>query len=75
MGVGKSLKMLAEYFKCYTILFQWQKLGGGGDVIYLAGNFCFANMADLIGAKGICSQTQFSHIMNRLLTLLVRSLL
>ena len=30
-------------------------------------------IADLIRAKSICSQTQFSHIINRLLTLLVRS--
>jgi hypothetical protein len=32
-------------------------------------------IADLIRAKSICSQTQFSHIINRLLTSLVRSVL
>jgi hypothetical protein len=32
-------------------------------------------IADLIHAKSICSQTQFSHIINRLLTSLVRSVL
>jgi hypothetical protein len=32
-------------------------------------------IADLIRAKSICSQTQFSHIINRLLTTLVRSVL
>jgi hypothetical protein len=89
---------------------------GVPDVVYLAGNFCFANrkkccflnfqlcftdkkfkqpncfwlnmqayciycypvkmtITDLIRAKSICSQTHFSHIINRLLTLLVRSVL
>jgi hypothetical protein len=32
-------------------------------------------IADLIRAKSICSQTQFSHVINRLLTSLVRSVL
>jgi hypothetical protein len=32
-------------------------------------------IADLIRAKSICSKTQFSHIINRLLTSLVRSVL
>jgi hypothetical protein len=32
-------------------------------------------IADLIRAISICLQTQFSHIINRLLTLLVRSVL
>jgi hypothetical protein len=32
-------------------------------------------IADLIRAKSICSQTQFSHIINRLLTSFVRSVL
>jgi hypothetical protein len=31
-------------------------------------------IADLIRAKSICSQTQFNHIINRLLTSLVRGL-
>ena len=32
------------------------------------------SIADLIRVKSICSKTQFSHIINRLLTSLVRSL-
>jgi hypothetical protein len=105
-SVKTHIRTVVRIFRIWT---------GVPDVVYLAGNFCFANrknfcflmfqlcvkqpncfwlsmhayrillpsettvvkltIADLIRAKSICSQTQFSHIINRLLTSLVRSVL
>jgi hypothetical protein len=48
------------------------------DWAYMPTIYCYPvklTIADLIRAKSICSQTQFSHIINRLLTSLVRSIL
>jgi hypothetical protein len=43
--------------------------------LFLIEYACLPYIVNLIRAKSICSQTQFSHIINRLLTSLVRSVL
>jgi hypothetical protein len=106
-SVKTHVRTVVRIFRIWT---------GVPDVVYLAGNFCFANrkhfcflnfqlcftdknfkqpncfwlsmhgcriycysvklsIADLIRTKCICSKTQFSHIINRLLISLVRSVL
>jgi hypothetical protein len=127
---SRLITYLLYGFSKFSILIGWQAVQkthirtvvrifriwtGVPDVVYLAGNFCFANrkkfcflnfklcftdknlkqrncfwlsmhatvycypvkltIADLIRKKSICSQTQFSHIINRLLTSLVLSVL
>jgi hypothetical protein len=75
-SVKTHIRTVVRIFRIWT---------GVPDVVYLAGNFCFANRKNfcflifqlcfICKTKSICSQTQFSHIINRLLTSLVRSVL